>query len=232
MTEGEYSNHFKQIASDIDEALAVFHAQEEIHRLAREDGRVRRCLEADAPFWNMQVGSLQSTLFMILGRLFDTTKGTLSVSRFLDETAKYLGYFSKQALEDRKTAGGPRPDWLDDRIAEAWPPDRAALAKLKEALQPHEERAGVYRQIRNQHYAHRPLEDARLAVWDLFQRTNKKELSETLRFLCDLKAAIWRLYYNGKEPNLDESWREYDAEAVRESVRSVLSKLTAASAAS
>ena len=81
MTEGEYWNHFKQIANDIDGALAVFHAEEEIHRLARENENIRRCLDADALFWNMQVESLQSTLFMIVGRLFDSTKGTLSVSK-------------------------------------------------------------------------------------------------------------------------------------------------------
>ena len=230
MTEREYWKHFKQIEEDIDGALAVFHAEEEIHRLAREDERIRRCLDADAVFWNMQVASLQSTLFMILGRLFDSTKGTLSVSKFLDETVEYLGYFSKDALATRKIAGGPKPDWLDDRIAEAWIPDRAALAKLKEALQPHEERAEVYRQIRHKHYAHRPLKDAHL-IWDLFQQTNKRNSARRSGFLCDLKAAIWQLYYNGKKPNLDESPHEYDAEAIRESVRSVLNKLTQASAA-
>ena len=80
------------------------------------------------------------------------------------------------------------------------------------------------------HYAHRPLKDAHL-IWNLFQQTDKEELSETLDFLCDLKAAIWQLYYNGKKPNLDESSHEDDAEAIRESVRSVLNKLTQASAA-
>lgn len=229
MTEREYWNHFEQLASDIDEALEVFHAEEEIHRLAREDDKIRRCLDADALFWNMQVESLQSALFIILGRLFDSTKDTLSVSKFLDETIEYLGYFSKEALATRKVAGGPKPDWLDDRIDEAWVPDRAALAKLKEALQPHEERAGVYRQIRHKHYAHRSLKDGHL-IRGLFQQTNKEELSQTLGFLCDLKAAIWQLYNNGKKPNFDESSHQYDAEAIRESVRSVLNKLTQASA--
>jgi hypothetical protein len=149
MTEREYWNHFEQLASDIDGALEVFHAEQEIHRLAWEDERIRRCLDADALFWNMQVASLQSTLFMILGRLFDSTKGTLSVSKFLDETIEHPGYFSKDALTTRKTAGCPKPDWLDDRLSEACIPDRATLAKLKEALQPHEGRVEVYRQIRH-----------------------------------------------------------------------------------
>jgi len=230
MTENEYWKHFKQIEEDIDGALAVFHAEEESHHLAREDERIRRCLDADALFWNMQVASLQSTLFMILGRLFDSTKGTLSISRFLDETVDHPGYFSKDALAARKTAGGPKPDWLDDRIAEAWIPNRAVLAKLQKALQLHEERAEVYRQIRHRYYAHRPLKDAHL-IWDLFQQTNKKELSEILGFLCDVKAAIWQLYYNGKKPDLDEISHECDGEAIRESVRRVFKKLTQGQAA-
>src|ERR1035441_5168833 len=137
MTEAEYLDHFRQIANDIDSALAVFHAAEEIDRLEREDESVRRCLYADARFWKMQRASLQSSLFMILGQLFDSRKGMLSVSRLLDETVEYAGYFSKEALAARKMAGGPKPDWLDDRITEAWVPDRTVLAKLKQIGRAH-----------------------------------------------------------------------------------------------
>lgn len=106
MTEGEWRNHFTQIANDIDRAWAVFNAGEEIHRLARVDARVRLCLDADAVFWNMQIESLQTSLFVILGRLFDSTKGALSVPKFLDETSEHPGFFSKKALTNRKIAGG------------------------------------------------------------------------------------------------------------------------------
>lgn len=123
-----------------------------------------------------------------------------------------------------------KTDGLDECIAEAWAPDRAALAKLKKALQPHKKGAKVYLQIRHKHYAHRPLKDAHM-IWGLFQQTNNKELRGTLAFLCNLKTAIWQLYYNGKEPDLDKSSTAYGAEAIRVSVRTVLNKLTSNSAA-
>ena len=226
MTETEYWNHFKQISREIESALEVFHAAEEINRLAQENKEVRRLLEADARFWNIQVSSLQSSLFVILGRLFDSTKGTLSVARFLDETIEHPGYFSKEALMARRMAGGgPKPDWLNDRMAEAWVPNRASLNNLRDALKPHEEKAKLYRDIRHKHYAHRPPHDEGV-VWQLFQQTNRNEISDMLGFLCALKSAIWHLYHDGTELNLDSSLHERYAEPIRQSVRSVFQRLT------
>lgn len=225
MTEDEYWNHFNQLAHDINQALEVFNTAEEINHLALEDKGIRRCLESEALFWNIQMESLQSTLFMILGRLFDSSKGTLTVSRFLDETMDHPGFFSRDALARRKVPYGPRPEWLKDRIAEAWIPGRPDLAKLKEALKPHEKRAKVYREIRHAYYAHRVLGVAD-RTWDLFRQTNREALGDTLCFLSQLKAEIRQLYYNGKEPNLNGDLNDHEAAAIRQSVRRVLTKLT------
>ena len=89
---------------------------------------------------------------------------------------------------------------MDDRIAEARVPNRDVIIKLRNALQLHEKRVDVYRQIRHRCYAHRPLKETHL-ICDLFQKTNRRELGETLGVLCELKAAIWDLYHNGKEPS-------------------------------
>ena len=46
-------------------------------------------MEAEALFWNMHVATLRCALCLILGRLFDARKDTLSVSKFLEETADH-----------------------------------------------------------------------------------------------------------------------------------------------
>ena len=83
----------------------------------------------------------------------------------------------------------------------------------------------IYQTIRNEHYGHRSLQDED-SIWKKFQKTDVKDIGETLSFLCRLKNAVIELYLNGKEPSLDVHSDGCDGRAIRESVSRVLNKLT------
>lgn len=93
MTEEEYWSDCQLLSTEIDDALAVFFTYEEINRLALEDKRILNRLNADALFWKVLVHSLQTSLFIILGRIFDRGDDAHSIHKVL-QAIDHSEYFS------------------------------------------------------------------------------------------------------------------------------------------
>jgi len=70
--------------------------------------------------------------------------------------------------------------------------------------------------------------DSPEAVSQLFEKTNRKELEQILRFLQELIDAIEHLYLNGTKPELGFSSDDQYAKEIRSSTKSVLGKVVAA----
>jgi hypothetical protein len=66
---------------------------------------------------------LQTTWFIILGRIFDRTKDAYSIHDFLEATVAYKGFFSKRALAERKRAAAERVSkyFVSDRLVDFIP---------------------------------------------------------------------------------------------------------------
>lgn len=226
MTEAEYWSECKLLSTEINDVFAVFYTYEEINRLALDDKKILEALDADALFWNTQVNSLQTNLFIILGRIFDRGDDAHSIYKVLEAAINHGEYFSREALLARRTAlGGPKPEWLDEFIAQAWLPDSIVIARLRDNLEPYAKRfADTYRPIRTKFFAHKLLNSSEV-VSALFGKTNRKELEEIVLFLKNSMDAIEDLYLNGREPKVGTRKYESDREQITKSVRSVLGKL-------
>lgn len=227
LTEAEYRGDVELLHAEIDHAIAIFHTREEINRLAAEDQGIRRILDADADFWNVQAHSLQESLFIRLGRILDTDPDAHSIHRIVRTTLGHPEFFSTNALAARKMAGGPKPAWLDGYIAKAWPPSNAnELRPLKQRLAEFNRRwEKAYKPIRHQYYAHRVVSSPQ--AFELFAETNRDEIGAILDFLHDLVDRIQDLYLNGIKPELDrQSYKEYN-KSVRSKAERVLRKLAA-----
>jgi hypothetical protein len=225
MTEVEYWRDCQYLKSEIDYAVEFFEVQEEINRLAISDQTIYKALNDDALFWVIQKHSLQMSLFITLGRIFDENKDACSVHRVIGETLKHTEFFSKNALAVRKCAGGAKPDWLDSYMSDAWEPNLQELRALKKALAVQAKKFNeIYRPIRHQVYAHR------MAIgeneFELFEKTNRTEIRSILTFLRELIDAIEDLYLNGRKPVLGKIENPHGCpERIRQSVNSVLGKL-------
>jgi hypothetical protein len=225
MTEAEYWSNCKYLKSEINYAVEFFEVQEEINRLVISDKAIYKTLNDDALFWVIQRHSLQMSLFITLGRIFDENKDALSAHRVIRETLKHTEFFSKNALAARKCAGGAKPDWLDSFMSDAWEPNTQELRKLKKALAGQANKFNkVYLPIRHQVYAHRVAIDKN--EFELFKKTDRTEIRSILKFLREWINVIEELYLNGRKPVMGKQENPHGyPEEIRRSVNSVLGKL-------
>ena len=230
LTNVEFWADIQLVSTEIEDALAIFYTYEEINLLAVEDGEILRLLNEDALFWKVETYSLQTSLFMILGRIFDSAQDARSIHKVVSAVVGQPQLFSKQALAVRKTTEGFPPDGLDQYIATAWAPTSPAeLRYLKKELAKHSGRfEQVYRPIRNAIFAHRLLSNDQ-AAFKLFGETSRVEVAKILDFLHDLIDAIESLYVNGTRPELGKrSYTEYN-QRIRAGAQHVLRKLATGS---
>ena len=113
MTEDSFHKHFEWLIDETRSAMAVYEAYEEMNRLAVSCNDIQNAMIADHAFWQIQLGSLQVSLFVILGRIFENGKNAHSVSKVIDAAARHLQFFSPESLARRKLAGGLKPEDLD-----------------------------------------------------------------------------------------------------------------------
>jgi AbiU2 len=225
LSEAEYWNQIQLLSIEIEDAVTIFHTYEEMNRLASEDRKILDLLNEDALFWKVQAYSLQTSLFIILGRIFDTSSGALSIHKVVNATICHPEFFSRESLARRKSTSGPPPNWLRTYLASVWvPQDSGALRFLKKGLVPYQKTfEAVYRPIRHLIYAHR-ITTGSPAQMALFGKTSSEQVGKILDFLHELIDAMQNLYLNGIQPDLgSRSYREHN-ERIRDCVVSVLRK--------
>jgi len=229
LSELDYWWDVQLVMKEVENAVAIFHTYEEINRTALEDRGVFAALDKDALFWNIQMYSLQTSLFMVMARIFDSDHDALSVHKLLNETLKHVEFFLKPALAARKREAGISDDEVEQFVKGAWYPTQAAdLRYLKKALAPHAATfEQVYRPIRINIFAHRIATHPH-SVAELFSRTNRNELGAILDFLHCLLRGIEGLYQNGIKPDFSEGPDTTYQQKVRDSVKSVLSRIAIA----
>jgi hypothetical protein len=133
MLEAEYKRNFGLIADQISGATRAFYTYMEINKFASESNVNYQKISRNGHFCLGQLYALQTTWFIILGRIFDPTRGAYSIHDFLKSTVAYKGFFSGAALAERKrsAAGQPQPDHLKS----AWEPRAVDLEKVRSTIE-------------------------------------------------------------------------------------------------
>lgn len=233
MTEEEYSNELQSVSTEIDHAFESHHVFEEINRLGKDDRRIYAILNRNALFWNTQVICLQTSLFIGMARIFDSTSDAHSIHRLVNLTLAHPEFFSKDSLYSRRlrAANDVKPDWLDDLVQGAWIPQNSSeLRYIKKALKPYTQIYNdVYRPIRNNVYGHR-LGRVEETI-KLFERTNRTEIGSILDFLRELIFIIFQLFHNGNKREFGSASFGTDKDEIRKEVQNVLLALASSTLA-
>jgi hypothetical protein len=215
MKEDEYWAAFHLIRGEIEAAIKSNFAYLTINNLILSEQSIYEQINRFPGFWTLNAFALQTTFFIVFGRLFDSRQDSHSVQKLIDVTAGNPGFFSRAALRERKRESskihGDDPEWLVEYVAGAWEPTFTDLELLRTALTPHVDKfRSIYRPIRHKFYAHRSTEgDA--AISALFDRTLIGDVNEILRFLYTLLWAINEMAWNARRPNLTDfrSYKSY-----------------------
>jgi hypothetical protein len=214
LTEDEYWRIFHLIRGDVEAAIKSNHAYLTVNNLVVAEREIYEKVNKFPDFWKLNAFALQTTFFIVFGRLFDMRPDSHSVQKLVDATIENPVFFSKAALRERKrqssNISGPDPEWLVDYVNNAWEPTTADLEPLRTALIPHYQKfKTIYKPIRHKVYAHKSMEDDK-AIADLFGRTLIGDVADILRFLHTMLWAITEMAWNAKPPDLAD-FRDYGA---------------------
>jgi hypothetical protein len=190
--------HLLQVfRADAGQAAQFVYAYLAIHTVAGTNDDVRRGVNNEALFWNTTLGSPQTSLFIVLGRIFDPNNqyGPHAVLRAAQSNPEIFG---ADALAHRKRQiFGDDKQGLADYIADAKVPTETQFARLQRVLDGYKDIFDKnYRELRSKVFAHKVYTGKQ--VEDLFSRTNIDDLQRMVTFLGRFHEAWLDSYENGR----------------------------------
>lgn len=200
--ERQFEAELEIYRTEVEAALQFFYAFLAVHAAAGDKKSIYRLLNTAPLFWNTVLGGLQTSAFIVLGRVFDHTSQH-NVGTLIALAQNNPSIFSKAALERRKRRSSSNAhEWIDAYMASVYVPKGSDFRRLQGYVSKHRKTYVVkYRDLRHKVFAHKEIVDA-AQVSALFARTNIREMQRMLLFCLSLYDALWSLLMNGKRPIL------------------------------
>lgn len=198
----QFEQELEVFRTEVETALQFFYGFLAIHACAGDTPTVHRLLNTAPLFWNSTLGALQTSTFVVLGRIFDqSSPHNIGILLALAENNPSI--FSKAALERRKLASATNaPSWIVEYMNSVYVPKPADFRRLRGYVSKHRKTyLAKYRDLRHKVFAHKEITDA-TQVSALFARTNIREMQRMLLFCLSLYDALWQLFVNGRKPVL------------------------------
>jgi hypothetical protein len=191
ITEKQFEEELEAFRVDTETAAQFFYAYQSISYSSTQDKAILNLLTQNLMFWNTIMGALRDSMFISLSRVFDTDNRTHNITRLLKiaEDNPHLFKFTSPRWVGRTNE--------EIRIYEPQPQDWQRLCghvcKWK----------SVYRQnyepVRNKVLAHHERINIDKKT-TLFGNTSFTELEKLFAFLDAFNEALYKLYFEGKEP--------------------------------
>lgn len=192
----QFKDELEVFRKDVESALQFLYGYLTVHAVARDTKSVYQSINNSLLFWNTNLGALQTSAFIALGRVFDQNS-THNLDHLLRIAQAHRHIFSKQALRLRKQEGTRLTSAELDQYMRTtgaatatdvrrWRSQIKSLRKIYEAR---------YRTLRHEVFAHNVVADAST----LFAQTNIRELQRLLLKLRALYEELWQLFFNGRK---------------------------------
>jgi DNA-binding ferritin-like protein (Dps family) len=182
---------------EADEAVQHLYAYLTMHAVAAEDKSVRQLFNTYPLFWLTVLRGLQTSLFMVLGRIFsqDSEHNLDGLLRIAEADREI---FSRESLAERKSsiAGLDVQAYVSDAHVPTREDFRGFRRDVKEWRKSYK---ANYREVRNQIFAHAEVSQPQ-DVHDLFAKTNIQELELLVTDLVSLHARLQGWLQNGTRP--------------------------------
>jgi|GraSoi2013_100cm_1033763.scaffolds.fasta_scaffold06155_1 hypothetical protein len=195
--ETEFRSELQVFASEVEEAMQSFYAEQAIHNVARDSRSVYDALNRNAAFWKITSRALQANALIVIGRIFDKDSRTHGIRRLLNLAANHPEIFSKAALEKRKRPQAGQ--WTDELMRTAYVPTKRDFSRFQGHADT--QRAiynGQYKVLRDKFFARKERRD----MTGAFSSADIRPLERLLIFLSRLQDALWHLFWNGIKPVL------------------------------
>jgi hypothetical protein len=203
-SEIEFEERLNTLFND-SRACAVFlYTELTIHHLAANNNKTFERINGHSAFWNGILGALQSSAFVALGRIYDNDRHSNSALQLLRFAEKNIGIFRRSYIERRKIRFGSAKDVAKVYASEAYELPRGGLTSLRTEFDANRQfYVNRIQPIRHNVIAHA----GRLTKKDrdeLFENLFIRELESVAVFPLRLYEALYQLYFDGREPRLDD----------------------------
>ena len=188
--------------TEAESAIQCLYAYLTLHATLADDKKALRIVNKTPLFWQTNVGALQTSFFIVLGRVFDQNSNH-NIDRLLKVAQDNIDIFSKEALKARKKKDSKNADeWIDDFMKDVYPPAHSDFRRLRKHVAKYRKiYIDGYCDIRRKVFAHKELSKVS-DVQQLFAKTNIREMERLLIFLNRLYSCLWQLFHNGRKPVL------------------------------
>lgn len=199
-----YDRYYQEYSNEVHKILGCYIFWKMLHDRPASEKGLLKALNTTPLSWILIRHSLQVSLFITLGRIFDLDNDAFSVDDLLKHCLENIDIFSLENLRERKLEGqkGKEPEWLREYIQNAYFPVEGDFQRLRGETTKHRkvfER--IYKPIRHKIIAHTDKEYMDKAD-ELWAETNIGELEEIIWFLHDLKETLFQTYQNGEKPEI------------------------------
>jgi len=192
----------EKFGQEVETALRAFYAYKSANELFSHDTSL---FYKNPHFWMIFLGSVQRTLFISLGRLYDPGKDAFTFQKFIKGCRENVEEFGREYVEKRKLDSlriqiePGRPEWLDGFLNDACYGKLEDIDKLARLAKPYNRRMrGLYMEIRSKIFAHAILHDE-AAASDLLADTSLTEIENALTALWSIYEQVWHMAYNGSK---------------------------------
>ena len=157
-------------------AAQFFYSWLSVREVAKQNKSVSKFLNQNALFWSTVLGSLQTSAFIALGRVFDQSSNH-NLNRMFVIAKWNPTIFSKAELAKRKkNLSSNASEWIDDFLQDVYEPTASDFRRLRGHIRKYRRIYETnYRDLRHKWFAHKEVAGgADLGV--LTGRTSVKEM--------------------------------------------------------
>lgn len=216
--EEKFERELEVFRTEVEFAIQFLYTFLTIKSVLSKNKQALKTVNITPLFWKTNVGALQTSFFIVLGRIF-YQKSEHNIDRLIGVAQDHSDIFSAKALEVRKRAMSTNADeWISDYMKDVYVPTVDDFRRLRKYIRKYRKiYENTYKDIRHKIYAHKELTNES-DINKLYARTNIREMQKLLIFLKRVYEALWELFHNGSKPIL---------RAMKYSVRSIMKNVQA-----
>jgi AbiU2 len=197
-----FTHELEVFRTEVHSGIQFLYAYWTMNTILAENKTALNIVNRTSLFWNTNLGALNTSVFIVLGRIFDQNSNH-NIDKLLNIAQNNSIIFSNEALEARKRKGSANAEeWIDDYMKTVYVPTSKDLRNLRKNVKKYRSiYMNKYLDIRRKIHAHKELSKDD-DIKKLYSQTNIREMEKLFIFLYRIYNALWELYYNGNKPTL------------------------------
>lgn len=207
--EKEFKEHLDMFTSEVESVNQFYYASMAIQHAYSVDLEIRGILDEFRLVTLTMLGSLQTSLLVTLGRIFDD-ESKYSIHKLIQFMREHPWMFSTDALRARKLRiahPSPVDTWID--TIDSYPCTNEVFPELSRLVRPHRKMyESKLSHIRDKWVAHREFNG--FQANQMFGQTQLEEVENALGFLLGFGLGIWQWYHNGHKPEIVQDLDNYE----------------------